>query len=196
MNPADLHTPPLPTRVVGLNNRSADMPMGPIPDAWKKWCKSGVHGKGPRKRKALARCLVGEEVRGYLSDLPLNPSNSPTDSMYPSIEHLSGQADKEDIVVEARIINDMKSHLSEREFWLVVEHLFSVGVSKGKIRAPFCKRLPDSWKPERHYLAESVKPVAETRVADISPLRAAVRRRIQAEPYDPRLEDLIARTKG
>ena len=166
-----------------------------IPDEWKPWCKSGVYGKGARKKKALARCLIGKEVRGYLSDLPLNPNSSPTDSMYPSIEHLSGPTDQQDIVVEARIINDMKSHLSEPEFWSVVEHLFAVGVSKGKIKAPFGKRLPESWRPERHYLVESIKPISETPTPKISPLREAVRKRIQAEPYDPRLATLIARTE-
>ena len=165
-----------------------------IPEEWKAWCRSGVHGKGTRKKKALRRSLVGREVRGYLSDLPLSPNCSPTDSMYPSIEHLSSPTDHGDIVVEARIINDMKSHLSESEFWSVVEHLFAVGVAKGKILAPFGKRLPDSWKPERHYLAETLKPIAEPAKPALSSLREAVKKRIQAEPYDPRISTLAART--
>jgi hypothetical protein len=71
--------------------------------------------------------------------------------MYPSLEHLSDPKNHADTVVEARVINDMKSHLSEEEFWRVVEHLFIVGVSKGTIKAPFGKRLPRGWSPKRHY---------------------------------------------
>jgi hypothetical protein len=113
--------------------------------------------------------------------------------MYPSIEHLSGPSDQQDVVVEARIINDMKSHLSEPEFWSVVEHLFAVGVAKGKIKAPFGKRLPDDWRPDRHYSADLITPEAESAAARKTALREAVRKRIQSEPYDPRLTNLISR---
>ena len=71
--------------------------------------------------------------------------------MYPSLEHLSGPKNHAETVVEARIFNDMKSHLSESEFWLVIEHFFIVGVGKGRIVAPFGKRLPKRWSPQRHY---------------------------------------------
>jgi hypothetical protein len=71
--------------------------------------------------------------------------------MYPSLEHLIDPKNHAEAVVEARIINDMKSHLSESEFWLVIEHLFIVGVEKQKIKAPFGKRLPRGWSPKRHY---------------------------------------------
>jgi hypothetical protein len=71
--------------------------------------------------------------------------------MYPSIEHLVDPTNHEETVVEARIINDMKSHLNEDEFWRVIDHLFAVGVKKGKLKAPFGKRLPKSWSPAKHY---------------------------------------------
>jgi hypothetical protein len=71
--------------------------------------------------------------------------------MYPSVEHLDGPKNHDATVVEARIFNDMKSHLSENEFWRVIEHLFLVGVEKGKIRPPFGKRLPKGWGPANHY---------------------------------------------
>jgi hypothetical protein len=67
------------------------------------------------------------------------------------MEHLDGPKNHDATVVEARILNDMKSHLSEKEFWIVIEHLFIVGLEKGKIRAPFGKRLPKGWSPARHY---------------------------------------------
>ena len=61
-------------------------------------------------------------------------------------------------VVEARIINDMKSHLSETEFWKVIEHLFIIGVEKKKIAPPYGKRLPKGWSPLRHYTKKTPNP--------------------------------------
>jgi len=71
--------------------------------------------------------------------------------MYPSLEHLVDPSNHDDVVVEARIFNDMKSHLTEGEFWRVIEHLFVVGVKKGTIRLPFGKRLPKRWSPAKDY---------------------------------------------
>jgi len=53
------------------------------------------------------------------------------------------------MVVEARIINDVKSHLTEEEFWQMVEHLYAAGTSKGKV-SRLAKRR-DAWKPKRNY---------------------------------------------
>jgi hypothetical protein len=122
-----------------------------IPRAWEKWCRTGRHGKGARKKNALLKCLVSGSVRGYFSDIPLRPELAPTDSMYPSVEHLVDPTNHREAVVEARIVNDMKSHLSEREFWQVVEHLFAVGIQKGAIKPPFGKRLPKQWSPAKHF---------------------------------------------
>jgi len=122
-----------------------------IPDTWTKWCNTGRHGVGARKKNALLKCLKSGHVRGYFSDLPLRPDLEGWHSMYPSFEHLTGPDNHQDAVVEARIFNDMKSHLSESEFWLAIEHLFLVGVEKGKIKPPFGKRLPKGWSPAKHY---------------------------------------------
>lgn len=122
-----------------------------IPTSWDAWCRTGRHGRGSRKKRAVIRSLQDGHVRGYFSDIPMKPGLEPTHSMYPSLEHLVDPRNHDDTVVEARIFNDMKSHLSEDEFWLVVEHLFAVGVSKRKIQAPFGKRLPKNWSPAKHY---------------------------------------------
>ncbi len=122
-----------------------------IPSTWEKWCSTGRHGKGARKKNAVLKCLKSGHVRGYFSDIPLRPYLEPTDSMYPSLEHLVDPSNHRETVVEARIINDMKSHLSEDEFWRVIEHLFIVGIEKGRIRPPFGKRLPKGWSPAKHY---------------------------------------------
>lgn len=130
---------------------SKNMTTPNTPTNWKKWCKSGIHGRGARKKNAVAKCLVSGQVRGYYSDIVLRPDLPNTHSMYPSLEHLVDPANHQEVVVEARIINDMKSHLSEPEFWSVIEHLFIVGVERKKIIPPFGKRLPKSWSPQRHY---------------------------------------------
>jgi hypothetical protein len=137
-----------------------------IPSPWTKWCTTGRHGVGGRKKNALIKCLKDGHVRGYFSDLPLRPDLEHTHSMYPSFDHLNGPTDHQAAVVEARIINDMKSHLSEDEFWRVIEHLFAVGMGKGKIKPPFGKRLPKGWSPKRHYgKKESVAPLCDTVMA-------------------------------
>lgn len=129
-----------------------------IPENWVKWCSAG---KSARKKNALRRSLVNGNVRGYFSDIPLNPELEHSHSMYPSVEHLVSANNHQEIVVEARIVNDMKSHLSEDEFWKMVEHLFSVGIKKGKIKAPFGKRLPKGWTPARHYI-KATAPSGDT----------------------------------
>jgi hypothetical protein len=139
-----------------------------IPAAWETWCRTGKNGKGARKRNAVLKCLVNGQVRGYFSDIQLTPELECSDSMYPSLEHLIDPSNHGDVVVEARVINDMKSHLSEAEFWQVIEHLFAVGIKKGTIKAPFGKRLPKGWSPVRHY----VKKDREQRV-DNEPMTPA-----------------------
>ena len=118
---------------------------------WEKWCSTGKH-KGRTKKNAVCKCYSKGRVMGYYSDFRLKPDIDYTDSMYPSVEHLGGKNDKNNVAVEARIINDMKSHLSEEEFWLVISHLFFVGVRKGRIKAPLSgKCLKNGWKPEKNF---------------------------------------------
>jgi len=136
------------------------MSVQTVPEPWLKWCARGKNGVGNRKKNAVLRCLKSGLVRGYFSDIPLRPDLDPAHSMYPSFEHLVDPSNHSEAAVEARIINDMKSHLSESEFWRVVEHLFLVGLEKGKIRPPFGKRLPKGWSPARHYKnIKATKPV-------------------------------------
>jgi len=132
-----------------------------IPVHWVKWCGTGKHGRGDRKKNAVLKCLKSGQVRGYFSDIPLRPDLDTSHSMYPSFEHLVDPSNHSEAAVEARIINDMKSHLSEDEFWQVVEHLFVVGLQKGKITPPFGKRLSRGGSPAKHYTKrESNQPPA------------------------------------
>lgn len=131
---------------------STTPPQTPIPATWEKWCTTGNRClRGNRKRNAIRKCLKSGHVRGYFSDLLIRPDLPAEDAMAPSIEHLVDPANHDDVVVETRVINDMRSILSEREFWQVIEHLFVVGIQKGEIKPPFGKRLPKGWSPKRHF---------------------------------------------
>jgi hypothetical protein len=65
--------------------------------------------------------------------------------MYPSHDHTTHLRDDREIVLDARIVNDMKSHLTDSEFWLLIEHLYAVGVAKGTIPLGPPRRLADGW---------------------------------------------------
>lgn len=135
-----------------------------IPTTWTTWCARGKGSRGAAKKRAVLKCLQSGQVRGYFSDIVLRPNLPITDSMYPSLEHLVHPTNNEEVAVESRIFNDMKSHLSEAEFWKVIEHLFVVGIEKKKIVAPYGKKLPKGWKPARHYTKQPplAKPSATT----------------------------------
>lgn len=148
------------------------MPSPKIPAPWQKWCKSGKHGHGARKKNAVLKCLSSGQVRGYFSDIVLRPDLATSDSMYPSLEHLVGPTNHAEAVVEARIVNDMKSHLSESEFWKVIEHLFVVGIEKKKIVPPFGKKLPKRWSPQRHYRKKAANPPPAPAPVSVSPATA------------------------
>jgi hypothetical protein len=120
---------------------------------WKKWCTRGKHA-GPTKRKAVENCPKNSknQLVGYYSDLLLKPDLDYKKSLYPSVEHLGDKNDKENVTIETRIVNDMKSHLNEKEFWELISHLFFVGVQKNKINAILSgKRVSNKWKPNRNY---------------------------------------------
>lgn len=143
-----------------MSFRMATTPTEPkIPAIWEKWCTTGnPKWRGKRKRAAVRRCLKSGHVRGYFSDLVIRPDLPSEDAMAPSVEHLVDPNNHDEIVVETRVINDMRSILNEQEFWQVIEHLFAVGLQKGTIKPPFGKRLPKGWSPKRHY--KKLSPVA------------------------------------
>ncbi len=93
--------------------------------------------------KALAKQRDG---RGYFSRLPLKLSRlrPPTDALYPSVDHLDGPS-KHRIVIETRLFNDMKTILSERQFWSAIRHLAEVSTEF------IPKKLNDNWKPHRDF---------------------------------------------
>ncbi|MBL8721875.1 MAG: hypothetical protein JNL79_38165 [Myxococcales bacterium] len=60
--------------------------------------------------------------RGHFSQLPLSLELPATDARYPSLEHLRGPADCT-VAIELRVVNDMKTILSEAEFRDMLGHL-------------------------------------------------------------------------
>jgi hypothetical protein len=120
-----------------------------LSEAWEIWCRRGRSSVG-HKRRAVLKCMNAQgEIRGFYSNLILDPTLPPTHSLYPSIDHVTFPKRHGEIVVETRIVNDMKSHLSEEEFWHAIEHLFVVGTAQKKIPSSAARR--DSWAPGRHY---------------------------------------------
>src|SRR5262245_55262631 len=122
-----------------------------LPVTWDSYCHRGNYNV-TNQRRSVRRCLGADGVvRGWYSNLPLDPTIPCTRSMYPSHDHATYPKDDREMVVDARVVNDMKSHLSEREFWLLVEHLYAVGVAKGAIPPGPPRRLPDDWSSIRHF---------------------------------------------
>jgi hypothetical protein len=87
--------------------------MANLPKAWEDWCNKGKYSVGVKRRPAKDQLDKNNKVRGFYSDLILNPTLAHTDSLYPSIEHVIPKRNDGKLVVEARIINDMKSHLGD-----------------------------------------------------------------------------------
>ncbi len=122
-----------------------------LSEVWLEFCRRGSISLGHQKQ-SVESCLGPDGiVRGRYSDLVLDPTLAHTDSMYPSHDHTTSPRDHSRMVVDTRLLNDMKSHLSQEEFWLVVEHLYAVGREKDRIPARSPARLPTGWTPSRHF---------------------------------------------
>ena len=121
-----------------------------LSDDWKEFCRRGRYPFG-NQVASVERCM-GEDgiVRGYHSDIPLNPNLPNTDAMYPSHDHITHPKDDAQMVVDARVINDMKTIISEEEFWLLIDHLYAVGRGKRVIPSREAQRHND-WKPSRDF---------------------------------------------
>jgi hypothetical protein len=127
-----------------------------LSEEWKVFCGRGRYRRNHQVR-SVEKCVAADgTIRGYYSDLPLDPTLPPTHSLYPSHDHITHPGRDEEMVVEARVINDMKVHLSDTEFWRVIEHLYAVGIAKGQIPGGAARRLDAGWSPARHYGGDSV----------------------------------------
>jgi hypothetical protein len=127
------------------------MPNQEISDIWRNFCRRGRYPV--RYQEASVKKCIQDDgtVIGYYSGLQLNPELQETDAMYPSHDHLIERSDHGNMVVDARLINDMKTILSEKEFWTVVEHLYAIGRRTGRIPGREAQTLATDWHPARDY---------------------------------------------
>jgi hypothetical protein len=136
------------------------------PDKWKKWVKGKVANCDSRAKKwakqpgnrderlptrmewreAINKALVSSGGYGYYSKLPLSLCNVKcTDWNYPSVDHVNGPGVAR-VVLETRLINDMKTIMDEEEFFSMVGHLAAVHEIK-------IGKMPD-WKCRRSFAAK------------------------------------------
>lgn len=132
--------------------------------AWKKWLERRVQScirrarKWAQKQKVNRKLPNRAEWRAAISSamdqcggvaqysllpLSLEPPLKETDWNWPSIDHLQ-DAGTAEVALETRLVNDMKTIMSEKEFREMVAHLaavFHVTV----------ERLATNWKCERSF---------------------------------------------
>jgi hypothetical protein len=122
-----------------------------LSEAWLAFCGRGKISIG-HQRRSVESCVGTDGVpRGHYSDVVLDPTLPDKHSMYPSHDHTTSPRDHRSMVVDARVFNDMKSHLDELEFWLVIEHFYAVGRANGRIPSRSPERLPTGWAPNRNF---------------------------------------------
>jgi len=94
---------------------------------------------------AIIAAVENSGGRGCYSRLPLSlaPPRKPTDWNWPSVDHSKDPGTAE-LVLETRLVNDMKTIMTPGEFQEVVGHLAAVL----KIAV---KTLPASWKCDRSF---------------------------------------------
>ncbi len=74
---------------------------------------------------AIWRALKASNGRGRYSRFPLSLAGHPTDWNWPSVDHMAG-LDAAHVVLETRLVNDMKTIMSAREFRSMIGHLAAV----------------------------------------------------------------------
>lgn len=78
-------------------------------------------------REAIVEALHSSEGRSQYSRFPLSvaPPRKDTDWNWPSVDHRGSPAST-NVVIETRLVNDMKTIMSETEFLELVGHLAAV----------------------------------------------------------------------
>ena len=81
---------------------------------------------------------------GHYSRLPLSLESGNSKAWdWPSVDHVAGPATAE-LVLEVRLVNDMKTIMSEQEFRAMIGHLASV------LKIP-SRKLPNGWRCGRWF---------------------------------------------
>jgi hypothetical protein len=107
------------------NHRSDKLPS---PEEWKQQILSAVENSNGR---------------GHYSQWPLRLDKASSDWSYPSVDHCvdPGTAD---VVIETRLVNDMKTIMSPKEFRDMIGHL----AARLKVEAA---ELPATWRCDRSF---------------------------------------------
>lgn len=120
-----------------------------LPPQWKTWLEYKVHSCRKRAeeyaeknkigkryiptrekwRDAILKALRECEGVGHYSRFPLSVRLSSNDPRYPSVDHLGTPLNLR-VVIETRLVNDMKSILSEKEFIKMITHLYKTSHNK------------------------------------------------------------------
>lgn len=104
-------------------------------------------------RRAIWDAMLTSTGCGHYSRFPLSllPPGESTDWNWPSLDHSVSPATPE-LVLEVRLVNDMKTIMNEQELGEMVGHLAAVlGIPS--------KKLPDTWRCKRAFAIE--EPPAE-----------------------------------
>ena len=99
-------------------------------------------------REAILEAMKNCQGRGYYSGLQLSlaPPRKSTDWNWPSVDHLSDPGAAQ-VVLETRLVNDMKTIMSDEEFRTIVGHLAFV------MAVPVVQ-LPENWSCRRSFAVE------------------------------------------
>lgn len=112
-------------------------------------------------RRAIWQAILASSGRGHYSHFPLSllSPGKPTDWNWPSVDHVSNPATAE-VVLEVRLVNDMKTIMNEQEFREMVGHLAAV------LEIP-SKKLPNNWHCGRAFSIEE-PPTEEPPLPDMT----------------------------
>jgi hypothetical protein len=128
---------------------------------WRKWIKTKVDaclkrakawavGRGnltlPSRsewNEAIWQALLKSEGYGYFSHFPLSLLGKATDWNWPSVDHVESLGTV-NVVIEVRLINDMKTIMTPQEFQDMIGHLSAT------LKVP-TKEVPNDWQCSRSF---------------------------------------------
>lgn len=102
----------------------------------------------PQWRESIVSAMAVSQGLGYYSKLPLTlaPPLKSTHWNWPSVDHVCGPGVAE-VVLETRLVNDMKTIMSKDEFLAVIGHIAAV-------HAVTAATLPKDWTCRRSFAVE------------------------------------------
>jgi len=122
----------------------------------KAWARDRGNTPVPTRNqwaKAIWKSLLDSKGFGYYSKFPLSLlEKENTHWSWPSVDHVSS-LDETKVVIEVRLVNDMKTIMTQQEFRDMIGHL----ACTGKIKI---KKVKNNWSCKRSFKG-SEKPTQE-----------------------------------